>query len=110
MPIRGDFSSPPGLSGHGAMTIVIGPDAPVCTYTTELAATGIICRVAAGSETGLDMLGEEEYCIGVGTLQSNVNETVPWPGLSVQTFPTNKTPPPQASLYEYGVDGCRPEM
>lgn len=80
--------------------MVIGPVVPTCAYTTELAATGMNCRVAAGRDTALDMLRDEEYCIETGALQSKLNCEVPEPAARVNASPTRSTPPPQASLYQ----------
>ena len=104
----GSDGSEGACAHHGAMRIVSGPPAPICMYTNELEATGINCRVAAGSDMELDMFGDGEYCIGVGLLQSKTYGMLAWPGARVERFPTITTPPPQASLYQYGVEDWRP--
>jgi hypothetical protein len=80
--------------------MVMGPVVPTCTYNTELAATGINCRIAAGRDTLLDILGEDEYRIAVAELQSKVNVYVPEPTGRVKKSPTMVTPPPQTNLYQ----------
>jgi len=57
------------------------------------------CRIAAGRDTLLDMLAEEEYRIAVAELQSKVNVYVPEPAAPEKKSPTMMTPP-QTSLYQ----------
>jgi hypothetical protein len=58
-----------------------------CAHTTELVATGINCRVAAGRDTTLDMLRDEDRCIGASIRSKVLRVCIKSASLSIMLPP-----------------------